>query len=477
MANGVEPLLGGAPASPWSPSTPSTPKRRDSWQERTLSPMEQGSLRGSVLALASTAFGSGVLALPWVFASMGLLLGTLLMAIGALAAFTSLRLLANAAFSSGVTDYAKMVHKVLGSRSVAFLDAVVLLYCAGCICGYFVFLEQFGPLLMVSLHAPSWLQRPSHLVFVLAVFPVLPLSLLRRLSSMRYASLGSTAALIVVAALIVIEMPGKYSEMEASDVVLQLWMPPSNAWALLPRAASIFFFAFCCHVNAFAAYSGMENPVPARVDKVIARSMLLMIFVYGAVGVCGFISYGPACLAEIPASAWPPCTPTNILASPRFHGPVSIVSRACMGGALLVSIPLNLYGARTILERRLLGGHDARAGKQEPSTLMHVSLTFGILFSMLLLAVAYRNVNNILGVLGGFGAVSFMFTVPVAAMLVMYFGQCSDGFGDRARMPQIGSWLGVTRSGVIVLAVFMTFCVFTGYFSAGMAIRAMLAAA
>merc|ERR1719323_1204388 len=161
----------------------------------------------------------------------------------------------------------------------------------------------------------------------------------------------------------------------------RLFLPPAGAWAVLPRGCSIFFMSFCCHVNAFAAYSGMENPVPPRVDKVISRATAIMILVYGAVGVCGFISYGPACVVEVPESAWPACTPTNILASPRAAGLVSVVSRVCMGGALVVAIPLNLHGARAILERRLLPGQDARTGnkRQKTSRLVHVSLTLAIL--------------------------------------------------------------------------------------------------
>eukprot|EP00413_Alexandrium_margalefii_P039008 CAMPEP_0204594614 /NCGR_PEP_ID=MMETSP0661-20131031/52180_1 /ASSEMBLY_ACC=CAM_ASM_000606 /TAXON_ID=109239 /ORGANISM="Alexandrium margalefi, Strain AMGDE01CS-322" /LENGTH=472 /DNA_ID=CAMNT_0051605033 /DNA_START=37 /DNA_END=1455 /DNA_ORIENTATION=+ len=454
----------------------SSSKRKGTWTGRTLAPMGSGSLRGSVLALASTAFGSGVLALPWVYASMGLALGSALMAAGAFAAFASLRLLANAAWATGAQDYAEIVRRALGPRTVLFLDFVLVLYCGGAVCGYYVFIEQFGPLLTESLGLPAWFQRPTNLVMLLTAFPVLPMCLTRTLSSLRYASLVSTASLIAVAVMLIVQTPGKYAEMSSAGQIGDLISPPVGVWRLLPRAAAIFFFAFCCHINACAAYAGMDDPVPYRVDKVISRSVLLMVFVYGCVGVCGFVSYGPACAEEVPESPWPSCTPTNILASPRFNGPVSALSRLCMAVALCVAIPLNLHAARAILQRWLPSAPDRQAprDRDQSSLYVHIALTVLILGSMLSLAVLYRNVNNILGVLGGFAAVSFMFVIPTSITLSLHLKPQAEG---PAEVPRIGQWLGVSRGGVVFVTAFLAVCVGTGYFSAGTAVCEIVASA
>jgi hypothetical protein len=47
------------------------------WYKRVLSPMEEGSERGSIATLIATGMGAGVLSLPWAFAQNGIVMTTI----------------------------------------------------------------------------------------------------------------------------------------------------------------------------------------------------------------------------------------------------------------------------------------------------------------------------------------------------------------------------------------------------------------
>ena len=63
-----------------------------------------------------------------------------------------------------------------------------------------------------------------------------------------------------------------------------------------------------------------------------------------------------------------------------------------------------------IVSRRLCGSEDAPLS-------LHAAITAAIVGSSALVAMRYANLNDILGVLGGFGSVSFMFVIPASVPL------------------------------------------------------------
>ena len=91
---------------------------------RAFSPMERGSVRGSIFALASTAIGAGILSLPYVLATCGLLLGIFLVGLGAVLALVSLNLLIECAHVTGIKNYAQLARELFGPKAGLFLNYV-----------------------------------------------------------------------------------------------------------------------------------------------------------------------------------------------------------------------------------------------------------------------------------------------------------------------------------------------------------------
>jgi amino acid permease len=452
--------------------------------------MGAGSQRASVLALASTAFGSGVLALPWVFSELGIVLAVFVLFSAGFASLLSQQLLANAAYATGLDSFASITTSALGERTAAALDVIIFIYTFGSCVGYFVFIEEFGPELCVSLGLPTWIDGKV-LVIAFAICPLTPLCALRSLATLRYATLFSVAALVVVALTIVFVTPSKAEELgrREGSRSLQWWLQPHlSSWTSFPSALAICFYSYCCHVNLFAKYRELDAPTAHRVSKVLVRSVVLEAVVYVFVGVCGFLAFGEACHEDVPATAWPSCTPVNVLASKRFDSLPGTVARVAMIITLLVCIPLNLSAGREVLCSRFFAevespsfilppegatsitetrrpSHDGSVPRV--SLVWHLFLSMGYLYLAGFVAIVYAHINTILSILGGGCAVTFMFTIPMAATLALY-GR--GEFPARPGVAQIGRFFGVTKYGVLCGTIILCTCIGLGYLSAVLAV-------
>lgn len=80
-----------------------------SWWQRTFKKVQAGSVRSSIFALVSTAFGAGALALPYVIKNTGIILGPLLLLIAAVIALSGMNNISRAAAHYRIFDYARLV--------------------------------------------------------------------------------------------------------------------------------------------------------------------------------------------------------------------------------------------------------------------------------------------------------------------------------------------------------------------------------
>jgi amino acid permease len=462
--------------------------RARSWFQRTFGAMAESSERATIFGLVSSAFGSGVLALPWVFGELGLGMGLVLLSFGGWMSLLSQRLLVNASWATGVESFGGISVKMLGKWPSVGVDVCLFMQCIGATVSYFVFLSQIIPEMSQSLGGPEWLSSHEtggrNAILMIAIFPATPLSCLRTTAKLRYASMASTASLFLVAFLIMINMPFRITELldqdESSTYTLGWWvMPHIKKWQTVPVAASISFFSFNCHCNLFGKYRELENPTPKRVDKVLSRAVGIETFVYIAVGLCGYLSLGGTCSVDVPDAGSPSCTPINILASPRFGGVFGTIARICMLVTLNVSIPMHVAGGRDLFEEwiRKFTGAAAPASGAGPqlSLATHLVFCLGFLYLAAFTAYMYPELKSILSILGGYCCATFMFTVPMAVTLVLCFGRQRIG-ADRVLngAKQIGTFWGVTPLGSIMAAVACMVCITFGYTSASLSLATML---
>jgi amino acid permease len=98
--------------------------------------MQQGSVRGSIFALCAVAIGSGVLSLPYVLATNGWLLGTMLILTGALTGCLSMYMIVNRSILTGSKNFSQLALLAGGKNLSLFLNICILAFLMGACVSY-----------------------------------------------------------------------------------------------------------------------------------------------------------------------------------------------------------------------------------------------------------------------------------------------------------------------------------------------------
>lgn len=432
------------------------------WIQRTLSRMSPGSQRASTFGLVSTSLGSALLSTPFVFAKLGLALGSAILIFTGVATGLSLQVLAHAADATSGGTYGGMVKKSIGGSAAMVADVIFMIYGFFTALGCYIFLKQLIPQFGKNIGLPeSLFSSDLALLGVLTLFPIAPLCLVKTLSALRYISLLSVISSVITIIVLCVVMPIKHAEFidhishapagSAESLPSNFWWFPSSKQPWVPEvplALAICLFALTNHVNLFTTRSELSQPEPRRLSKVIARASIFQTFIYWLFGVACFLALGPPCDDTVPSQAWPSCTPVNALASPRFLDAAGTVAQGCMVIIVIASIVLNLgagrragfqllgrwqsrgsepgesQGVHRSLETPLRSGSASSACSE--STTCHVVSTLSSVFVIMLAGAYLNSIEDVLSILGGFCVASYGFVIPLLAMLCLRSTNSAD---------------------------------------------------
>lgn len=136
--------------------------------------------------------------------------------------------------------------------------------------------------------------------FPLAILVLIPISLLRDISSLAFASMLSLIALLYTGALMLVELPWysrEYRNMPNFEV--HAFIIDLNFFT----GCAMCFFAFTCQMQLLPIYSELVRPSYARIKKVVTRSILIDFLFYTAICSGGYWStynYSPQIIIARP---------------------------------------------------------------------------------------------------------------------------------------------------------------------------------
>eukprot|EP00744_Colponema_vietnamica_P006224 GILI01009052.1.p1 GENE.GILI01009052.1~~GILI01009052.1.p1 ORF type:complete len:433 (-),score=144.38 GILI01009052.1:147-1445(-) len=356
-----------------------------SFIQRTFTAVEPGSVRGSIFTLASTAIGAGILALPYVLNVAGFAMGIGFLVLGAVISWVSIQMLVTCVRKTGITSYAELVRYVYGPKMGLVLETVVVVYCFGCVIGYFVLIGTFLPTVLKAMDLSSLAHRELDMIVVICGVS-LPLAFMRNFSSLRYSSLFGILMIFYLAFAIAFES----SQYISADVFSKI--PYFRFNMDLFSALSITFFAYTCHVNVFSVYAELHNPLPRRVAKVTSRSVYVEILLYSFLAIFGFLSF-------------PVDTPDNITTAYPNKDWAMLVGRLGVTLVLVMAVPLNVHPCRTNLNSLLFKSTTVDNTK-------HVIVTVALVLSALTLAIFIPGIKVVFSLLGGTCCIFLCYLLP-----------------------------------------------------------------
>ena len=249
--------------------------------------LPHGSIASSGFNLASATLGAGVLALPQAMGRSGVLLGSIMLLLCFAATVFSVRLLVLVLEKTKQRTYEEISEYLYGKRGKFITASCIIIFCFGVTVMYVIMIADVLEILSDQIdtwpHVFRGVDGRRLMILIYWVVFMMPLSLMREINSLRYASLiGMLSTAVLVLAMLV------DATRFGSIARIPVW--PHNYKALM--ALPTFTFSFCCQTNVFEIYSELKRPTVYRMTFTSAVSMYACTALYLVASLSGVAEFG-----------------------------------------------------------------------------------------------------------------------------------------------------------------------------------------
>jgi len=345
------------------------------------------SFLSSVFNLSNTILGGGILALPYAFASAGLVSGLILtVLVVVLCGFSANLLIICGAFCSG-PSFKNIAVASFGKFGAKFTEVVLILLTFGILCGYVVVVKDVLPLLVdwiaysatgdFVVNKYGWASDPLYMTALFSVLIFLPVSCLKKLNSLRFTSITALVSIAFVSS-VVISKGIIHAVNGKVEIEYFVWK------VSLLQAFPILCLAFVYHFNIAPIYAELKNPTDYRIQWVCNLASSAAAVIYCATATFGYLKGGSH-------------TTSNVLTSYGSKDDVAGVAYFAMLLVIIGAFPLLCYPCRINVRTLLFKG--------STSNFVHFGVTIvlvGRLGALLLLSFT-RNIQKMVTKRVGFG--------------------------------------------------------------------------
>ncbi|KJE89974.1 hypothetical protein CAOG_001365 [Capsaspora owczarzaki ATCC 30864] len=353
------------------------------------------SVSASYFNLANTILGSGVLALPSAIRMCGVVLGPLLIFLGAIASSFGLQLLVECARRTGQVNASYFtVAKHTYPKASKLIDLAVALKCYGVAISYLIVVGDLLVAAMLSLFDVSSdsVVADRRFWIGMAMLIELPLSIQKHLNSLRWASVAALATVIYLTGLVCGNYFASGVDASADAFELEYWRSDVDVITALP----IIVFAFTCHQNIFTIYGELRNPTAERIHKVINLAISSCLFIYFTVGICGYLTFRLITRSNI------------ILNYTRDELQIwANICRLAVAVLALFSYPLQVHPCRTSIENLLFASSPLHNADRR-----RVIETLVLCLTTFLIAFFVSDLDIVLGFVGATGSTTLCYLLP-----------------------------------------------------------------
>ncbi|KAI9168592.1 hypothetical protein H9P43_007965 [Blastocladiella emersonii ATCC 22665] len=264
-----------------------------------------GTVFSGIINISNTILGSGMLAMPYAIASVGLAFGLAMVLFSGLAAAFGLWLLTHVARhlpgseSRGGRRNASSffaLSEITYPHAAVYFDAAIAVKCFGVASSYLVVIGDLMPEVVAGLFGESVrvgvLGSRAFWISV-AMVPIVPLSFARRLDSLRHTSMVALAAVVYLVFIVVYFFVSPEYPITPGEIGFVKFSPAFF------KSLPIFVFAFTCHQNIFAVYNEIGDNSQSNLNVVVSTSVSSALIIYYVIGSLGYIMYGDSVAGNI----------------------------------------------------------------------------------------------------------------------------------------------------------------------------------
>lgn len=370
------------------------PSKYQTWTiEQDEDTMSDSSLVINMLCDISPA---GVLPLAFGMSGTGYIPSVLLLLVFASAAAYMMFLVARTIEIAGVKSYDRLWERCIGSDSKWMPTVVLWLVCFGNALAYICMVGD-----LISMCLPgfgiNFLPR-SYCIAVLAMFPLLPLCMLKDLSALAPTSFLALIAVVYMAIMMVIRfMDGSYL--------------PGGEFHGFPRPkghignfgiASLLLvnnlsIAFLCHYNGCKYYREFVDHRPGKFGVRVFTAFMLASCLFAITMLLGYATFGPNCEGVI-------------LNNYAKNDMLANIARFGMGFANVFSLPLMFSGLREATLVLLATANPGNAVFDQ--VWFQNALSAFMLGVIAILGIMVTDVSTVIGLVGAICGSAIIYVIP-----------------------------------------------------------------
>ncbi|EEB08122.1 vacuolar amino acid efflux transporter Avt8 [Schizosaccharomyces japonicus yFS275] len=348
------------------------------------------SLMSSVINMANTIIGAGVLALPHALSQTSLFWGVVMLIFSGFTSYLGLYFISRCAarLPPGKASFAAVAKRTFPSLAV-FFDIAIAVKCFGVSVSYLIIVGDLMPQIANSMGFTSAALSSRHFWITVSIIVLIPFSFLRKLDSLRHTSLIS---LIALSYLVVMVMFHYF----AADTVRGevSYFTPASASGFL-SVIPVFVFGFTCHMNAFSIVNESKNKAHGHLALGMFLAVFVSLIVYLIIAVAGYLSFGDLVSGNVIAmydgnSVW------------TLFGKVSIVF------LVLFSYPLQCHPCRASAYQAITKSFSS----QYIPPVYHNSITAVIIILSYIAAYYLTSLDLVLAFVGSTGSTAISFILP-----------------------------------------------------------------
>ena len=373
------------------------------------------------LAMANTTLGAGIMALPYVFKNLGIVLGIATLIFGMWVTGSSMGDLVWSANFMNLPSYPDLVTEVMGRRHRTTFNLAMLVNNLGVLAVYLRIMGDVlagdagmeGAIPRFSGGQGGFLVGRAFVQGAVAIAILAPLCLLRRIEALaRFSDLF--LALVLTFCGISLVLGGVYM-LKVWRGVLRMPVPPRmfpNSGEFEPDALSgavrlitmfpILLNSFVCHYNILPIQQAMKPEVRPSVMTAIWQAFLSCTVLYSFVATALYVTYGRSTRDDVLLNFNDRAVSQEVLGDLGADLVQNVVPCA-YAASLMLTFPFINYTLRE-LAKELLPGRER--------TTKHVAVTLGLLVAVYTVSVLVKDVKTILSVSGSTATVLIGFVYP-----------------------------------------------------------------
>lgn len=395
--------------------------------------MHKASLSASISSLTNTIIGSGLLALPSAFATMGWFLGSFFILFCAATTLFGLVLvkLSCDKIDKKASGFYDLMFRI-NPYKMWIIDLVIGVKCYGVTISYLIIGGTLMPQVVLSVSNSlgiSSAQVPDilinkyfwYMVVVSCMIPICSVRHLKSLSMVGYLNMMAVAYIVAIMTYFSLA-PDSWHLLPMPDPVVAVKWGKETL-----RTFPIILFAYTCSQNIIPVYNELYNSTLERTSIVTFTSVLSCAFVYLFVGLVGYFSFG----AHVG---------NNVMAMYPDKGLFVGLGKLCVVLLAITSYPMQLYPSRASLlslsrswsykptirtnedgtEVVPLLPEESHSVVDSMSSLWFYGVTLAEILSGVLIALLIDDLSIVLGFVGALGSTTISFIVPAYVYCMLH---------------------------------------------------------